>query len=119
MFIVIDENTLCYTHNQAPNHAGVLASSVIKGSNYDPNNGPIIIPRDKSRIRRATREDWNTLRISPKGHLWDEPCFRKLTYLAGATTVMRDLLEENDELQAMLEEGQPEADCIQFINENW
>lgn len=117
-FFVLDENTLVYT-KPGMQGLGVLASSVIKGSNHDPKNGNIAEPMDKSRLRMATWDDFETFRVSPKGHLWDEPGFRKLTHLAGVTTVMRELLEENDELQAMLDAGQPEEACVQFINENW
>jgi len=70
-YIVIDENTLCYIR-PGMKSAGVLASSVIRGSKHDPLSGPIPIPMDEKRVRPATLEDFKTFRVSPYGYLRNE-----------------------------------------------
>jgi len=56
-FIVIDENTLCYTIPEIPNTAGILRASTIRGSSYNDLTGSIAIP--KRNVRLATRQDFD------------------------------------------------------------
>lgn len=51
---------------------------------------------------------------------WNELCYRaKLLILEGESTVMVELLLENDDFVAMLKQGKSKQECLDFINENW
>jgi hypothetical protein len=43
----------------------------------------------------------------------------KLLILEAETTVMKELLLENDELVSMLKRGDSKAACLSYVNENW
>lgn len=69
-YVVLNEHTLCYRIEGQPYHLGVLAGSVLRGG-HDWKNGPVAFgPSDT--LRPATREDFETYRVCPKGHLPDE-----------------------------------------------
>jgi hypothetical protein len=67
-FVVCDENLFGYILPQLPNDVWILATSVIRGSIYTWKDGSAPVPMDKSKMRPATRADFDTYRICPKGY---------------------------------------------------
>ena len=66
-FHVISEHTFVYVNPRHPNECGILASSVIRGSNDVTGlDGTLNWPRTDS--RPATRSDFDTFRVSIKGY---------------------------------------------------
>jgi predicted nucleic acid-binding Zn ribbon protein len=52
--------------------------------------------------------------------LWETVSWlAKLLILEAETTVMKELLLENDELVSMLKRGDSKAACLSYVNENW
>lgn len=69
-YFVKDGHTLGYIYKAQPNVFNVLAGSVLKGG-YDPLCGFVHIfgPDRDNGLRPATLEDFETFRVSPKGHI--------------------------------------------------
>ncbi|GBO89125.1 hypothetical protein [Marinobacter salsuginis] len=67
-YIVMNENALGIVHGGAIREMDVLAGLVLKGG---PNwkNGPVAFNPRIDRFRQATLADFETFRVSPKGHL--------------------------------------------------
>ena len=65
-YFVKDGHTLGYVYKAAPNTFCVLAGSVLKGG-HDPLCG--ITTTFGAELRPATLEDFETFRVSPKGHI--------------------------------------------------
>lgn len=65
-FVVVDENLFGYINPEFPNHVGILATSVIRGSCYSWMDGAVPVP--EKGMRPATRKDFDDFRISPKGY---------------------------------------------------
>lgn len=70
-YIVKGEHTLGYVINAAfcaPNYCsiGILAGSVLRGG-HDPKSGWTVAA--ETEIRDATLADFETYRVSPRGHL--------------------------------------------------
>jgi hypothetical protein len=64
-YVVLNENTLGII--LASRTVEVLAGSVIKGG-HNPLNGPVAFNPSIDRARLATAQDFETFRMSPKGH---------------------------------------------------
>ena len=75
-FIVIDENTLCYTIPELPNTAGILRASVLRGSHYNELTGDIIIP--SRNVRQATRQDFKDYMVS-YAQYENNPLYQQIT----------------------------------------
>lgn len=71
-FVVVDENTLGYVNPACPHEIGVLRASVLRGAAPgDPDPGTKPFPIDPSRVRPATRADFDSFRVSPTGYASD------------------------------------------------
>jgi hypothetical protein len=52
--------------------------------------------------------------------MWEKLSYRaKLMILEGETTVMKELLDEDETLVQMLKRGDSKEMCLNYINENW
>ncbi len=63
--VVIDEHTLGYIDPSEPNYAGILHTSVLKGSMLNKYNSVILLNKT---IRTATKKDFDEYRVSFKGY---------------------------------------------------
>lgn len=67
-YIVMNENALGFIHGGAIREMDVLAGLVLKGGpNWE--NGTVAFNPRIDRFRQATLADFETFRVSPKGHL--------------------------------------------------
>lgn len=74
-YLVLNDHTLCYSYGEDKSKeiepfrfVYVLAAKIIQGSPYSWLTGQIVIgPHDK--VRPATREDFLSFNVDPKGHL--------------------------------------------------
>lgn len=64
-FIVVDENTLCYT-NPNTSMVNILSASVVKGAANI--SGFMAMPMSKSRVRPACRQDFIDFRVDSTGY---------------------------------------------------
>lgn len=66
-FFVKDENTLGYVNPVQPNMMFVLAciTNLKTGQGNSPLNGPIMLPNN---VRPATKQDFDTFRVSSNGY---------------------------------------------------
>ncbi|PNE59582.1 hypothetical protein A8H39_00075 [Paraburkholderia fungorum] len=76
-YVVMDEHTLGYVMDEAPNYIGVLAGSVKRGGR-NPLDGPAIIAAGITRLRPATEVDFEFFRVAiPIDFVWaDGGCER-------------------------------------------
>ena len=66
-YFVVDENMLVFVFRHQPTVASILASSVIRGALLGWKDGTTYWPR--SNHRPATQADFDTFKVSSKGHL--------------------------------------------------
>lgn len=66
-FVVINENILGYVDPRQPYHAGVLASSVIRGASHSWKDGPYPLPVNGRGVRPATGRDFTVFRVQSSG----------------------------------------------------
>jgi hypothetical protein len=71
-YYVLNEHTLGFVFPHQPHLLSVLAGSVLKGSQYNPLNGPVAIVPGHDQLRPATRADFEEFRVCHKGHLPEE-----------------------------------------------
>ena len=71
LFVVVDENSLCYVDPRLPKWAKVLCSSIVRGATRTWMDGPFPLPVDGKGVRPATVRDFETYRISPEPYQRD------------------------------------------------
>lgn len=65
--VVINENMLGYIDSHSDKYAGILNSSVLRGSSYSSLNGPYLIGY-LTKVRMASEKDFEELRVSFEGY---------------------------------------------------
>ncbi len=84
-YFVLNEHTLGYINERAPNLFGVLAADV---NGHDGKNGPVIVTLT-DKMRPATAEDFQKFRVDPTGHLPPEECRKIDPYTVDGRTYTR------------------------------
>ena len=64
--VVINEHTLGYIMPETPNYAGILHTSVLRGSYYNGMGGPIYIKNEN--VRLDTKKDFDDYRVVFSGY---------------------------------------------------
>jgi len=73
--VVINENMLGYILPAEPHHAGILASSIIRGAIWTWQDGPY--PISERCIRPATPADFDTFRVNMQQYCRPEYTFSR------------------------------------------
>jgi len=76
--VVVNENALGYIYPDKPTHLSVLRASIIKSSRFRSEDGPQRF-WDSDVIRPATKEDFDTFRVSFAGYE-RQPCIWGYVY---------------------------------------
>ena len=75
--VVINENMLGYILPQEPFHAGILASSVIRGAYHFWQDGPYPLCVSGRDVRPATPADFDTFRVNMQQYCRPEYTFSR------------------------------------------
>lgn len=68
-YFVLDGHTLGYIDDRQPTVFGILHPSILRGSPYDPRVDGFTILPVRCDLRPATLADFESFRVSPKGHV--------------------------------------------------